>query len=166
MKTRDWTLASHIAERDLTASSFDRIKILIATVRHIWSSRKTSEQDVDASVLKRSLRSRTMSTKSRNHRFAQRFQSTHNKSWAAWPGWAQFDVFTAEQLEHEEDTESRGVSSCLSQVLLKSTFMSCTVHWNFAPKWRQFVQEDIVLIMKKELMKCSSGSLCWMSLTY
>ena len=107
-----------------------------------------------------------LSRRSRKHRFAQRFQSTHNKSSAAWSGCAQFDVFTAEQLEHEEDTESRDASSCLSQVLLKSTFMSCTVHWNFAPKWRQFVQVDVVLIMKKELIKCSSGSLFWMSLTY
>ena len=97
---------------------------------------------------------------------AQRFQSTHNKSWAAWPGCAQFDVFTAEQLEHEEDTESRDASSCLSQVLLKSTFMSCTVHWNFAPKWRQFVQVDVVMIIKSEQMKCSSGSLCWTSPFY
>ena len=75
-------------------------------------------------------------------------------------------MFTAEQLEHEEDTESRDVSSCFSQVLLKSTLMLCTVHWKFDPKWRQFVQVDVTLIMTEELMKYSSGSLCWMSLIY
>lgn len=52
----------------------------------------------------------------------------HIKSRAACSGCVQLDVFAAEQFEHEEEAENLETNSCLSQVVLKSTLVSCIVH--------------------------------------